>query len=474
MDPDVVASDEPYLTSDEDEDEVGHEASPTETDELIDNATATTENGASGVRKRAGFRARGRSSSRPTYKIPPTKTHLRTRSDTSCMAPDIHLVDRRDLSPSEVVRAYLARADEKIDHVIERLVAGVQEQAAAKSTALVNAGSAVADRLVTLPPQLAHTLVDKADVLAHKAAEKSVAVVHAVGDKLKRWRTSPYHMLPEWMKDNEHLHKGHRPELQSAAECFKSIFRIHTETGNIWTHMIGFFAFLVVTIVFYVKPFCDNCREDIGVSEKLIFLCFFIGAMVCLLCSTLFHTMSAHSEWVSNVFSRLDYVGIAVLIVGSSLTWLYYGFYCEFYTKLTYMVAVSIMGVLTAIVTMWDRFNMPDYRPYRALLFVSLGLVSALPVIHFVALNGVRLSMTLGALPHMLSMGGLYILGALLYALRIPERWLPGKCDIWFHSHQIFHLLVIVAAFVHYHGVYEMARLRLQTGPSCPVSSAPV
>ena len=52
MDPDVVArppiSDEPYLTSDEDEDEVGHEASPTETDELIDNATATTENGASG------------------------------------------------------------------------------------------------------------------------------------------------------------------------------------------------------------------------------------------------------------------------------------------------------------------------------------------------------------------------------------------------------------------------------------------
>ena len=152
------------------------------------------------------------------------------------------------------------------------------------------------------------------------------------------------------MKDNEHLHFGHRPELQSAAECFKSIFRIHTETGNIWTHMIGFLAFLVLTIVFYVKPFCDNCHQDIQLNEKLIFLCFFIGkeiklksatlciamlawvlqvvllcsagAMVCLLCSTLFHTMSCHSEWVSNVFSRLDYVGIAVLIVGSSLTWL--------------------------------------------------------------------------------------------------------------------------------------------------------
>ena len=39
-------------------------------------------------------------------------------------------------------------------------------------------------------------------------------------------------------------------------------------------------------------------------------------------------------------------------------------------------------------------------------------------------------------------MGALYITGAGLYAARIPERFLPGKCDIWFQSHQIFHLLV--------------------------------
>ena len=105
---------------------------------------------------------------------------------------------------------------------------------------------------------------------------------------------------------------------------------------------------------------------------------------------------------------------------------------------------------------------------------MSLGLVSALPVIHFVILYGLRLSWNLGALPHMLSMGGLYIFGATLYALRIPERWLPGKCDIWFQSHQLFHVLVLVAAFVHYHGVYEMARLRLQsTDAFCPVPASP-
>jgi hypothetical protein len=35
-----------------------------------------------------------------------------------------------------------------------------------------------------------------------------------------------------------------------------------------------------------------------------------------------------------------------------------------------------------------------------------------------------------------------------------------------FQSHQIFHLMVIVAAFVHYHGITEVAYIRLSAG-SC-------
>ena len=27
--------------------------------------------------------------------------------------------------------------------------------------------------------------------------------------------------------------------------------------------MIGFFAFVVATIVFYVKPLCDNCHAEV-------------------------------------------------------------------------------------------------------------------------------------------------------------------------------------------------------------------
>lgn len=59
------------------------------------------------------------------------------------------------------------------------------------------------------------------------------------------WKAMPHHALPAWLRDNDFLLKGHRPPLPSFKACFKSIFRIHTETGNIWTHFIGKIFYLL-------------------------------------------------------------------------------------------------------------------------------------------------------------------------------------------------------------------------------------
>jgi adiponectin receptor len=311
-------------------------------------------------------------------------------------------------------------------------------------------------------------LVENAKSKAEAAAHNAEELAKDVYTRISNWKACHFEKLPSWMKDNEHLHFGHRPELYSFAECFRSIFRIHTETGNIWTHLLGFIAFVVMTIVFYVQPLCATCKLDIQLSEKLIFLSFFIGALICLACSTLFHTVSCHSEWVSTIFSRLDYAGIAALIVGSTIPWLYYGFYCEFYAKLTYMISVATFGLLTIILSLWDKFNAPEYRATRAKVFVGLALLCATPVLHYIAVNGFHRSMVEASMHWMILMGSLYITGAVLYAARIPERFMPGKCDIWFQSHQIFHVLVILAAFVHYHGISEMAVYRLtKLGNNC-------
>ncbi len=54
--------------------------------------------------------------------------------------------------------------------------------------------------------------------------------------------------------------------------------------------------------------------------------------------------------------------------------------------------------------------------------------------------------------------------GAGFYAGRIPERWLPGRFDVWLHGHQIFHVLIVVAAFIHYRAVMMLLHWRDASG----------
>ncbi len=82
-----------------------------------------------------------------------------------------------------------------------------------------------------------------------------------------------------------------------------------------------------------------------------------------------------------------------------------------------------------------------------------MGLSAVIPVIHgLFALGYRKLNRAIG-LSWLITQGALYILGAALYAARVPERVWPGKFDLFLSSHQIFHVLVIVAAAVHLKGL---------------------
>eukprot|EP00092_Neocalanus_flemingeri_P032943 GFUD01035825.1.p1 GENE.GFUD01035825.1~~GFUD01035825.1.p1 ORF type:complete len:483 (-),score=114.21 GFUD01035825.1:40-1488(-) len=368
----------------------------------------------------------------------------------------------RDMSPVELVRDYITDCTGEMVEDMERIYAKmstVADRGAQMVHRTARGGADIVAGAATRSGEIAKS----AGRMAKTASEVPIEVMK----KVKHWNTLSFTKLPGWMKDNEFLQFGHRPELNSFRECFKSIFGIHSETGNIWTHLIGFVAFVTVAIVFYMKPLCDQCHTDLELREKLIFLFFFIGAILCLGLSSLFHTVCCHSEHISNLFCKLDYVGISLLTVGSFVPWIYYGFYCQFVPKVVYLSIMSILGICAIVVTMMDRFSSTAYRPARALLFVCLGSFGLFPFCHFLIISGWDTALVEASIHHVLIGGGLYILGAVLYGSRIPERFLPGKCDIWFQSHQIFHVLVIAAAFVHFHGMQNMAVHRLTKAGAC-------
>eukprot|EP00475_Leptophrys_vorax_P006773 TRINITY_DN14232_c0_g1_i1.p1 TRINITY_DN14232_c0_g1~~TRINITY_DN14232_c0_g1_i1.p1 ORF type:complete len:333 (+),score=2.52 TRINITY_DN14232_c0_g1_i1:85-999(+) len=179
------------------------------------------------------------------------------------------------------------------------------------------------------------------------------------------------------------------------------------------------------------------------------FFLFLFGAMLCLLSSTTCHLLCCHSKEVSQVIWRFDYAGIAALISTSFFPPVFYSFLCQPAVQITYLVAVSVMGLLTVAVSLLPVFQTTKYRTFRASLFFGMGASGLLPCMHKLLLHyNDPLAVTTTC--YELLMGALYGLGALFYATRIPERWLPGRFDIAGHSHQIFHVLVIAGAYVHY------------------------
>jgi len=108
------------------------------------------------------------------------------------------------------------------------------------------------------------------------------------GTHIIRYGKIKYCNLPEWMKDNEYILSRYRPELKSFSKCVASVLSIHTETINIWTHLLGFMLVFALMVNFFITPFRDYCGNEISTKDKNVFLLFFLPDLFCLGSSTFF------------------------------------------------------------------------------------------------------------------------------------------------------------------------------------------
>jgi adiponectin receptor len=154
-----------------------------------------------------------------------------------------------------------------------------------------------------------------------------------------------------------------------------------------------------------------------------------------------------------------------MLITGSLIPWLHYCFACQPLLRVTYTAITTSLGIVCVTITLSDEFNKPTYRWMRAVVFVCLGLSGIVPIKIHIITSGLQLSAVAPTYSWFLLMMLLYMLGTIVYVLRFPEcRW-PGKFDIWFSSHQLFHVLVLVATLVNCHAIFITASN--QFGISC-------
>jgi len=256
-----------------------------------------------------------------------------------------------------------------------------------------------------------------------------------------------------WQNDNPHLKNWHRPVLNNTYECFKSIFAIHTETLNIWTHLIGG-SIMIYLWIYYTLNLSNNVFHT-----DLFMHIFFVFSVFCMCSSSIFHMMMCHSEPIKIFLNKLDYIGIILMIFGSSIPVQYFYFYCHPWLQTFYMVINIITSfVLFGIVTK-DSLQAPEYLNIRLAVFLFYGFFSVVPVTHYSYLQKYYAHQMDSRLMHIMLMGIVYSLGSIFYSMYIPERCFPGKCDILINSHQIMHICVVVAAIIHYYTLTHFARI---------------
>lgn len=140
-------------------------------------------------------------------------------------------------------------------------------------------------------------------------------------------QTVTWNDIPAWQRDNEYILTGYRPSTSYAA-TLSSLTFLHNETCNIYTHLLGALILLFIAL-FFLRHLSNLESPTVSATDYLMFLIFFSSAKFCLLCSTAFHLLGAHSQPAEQFWHRMDLLGIVGVTVGTFVPGIYYVFGCE-------------------------------------------------------------------------------------------------------------------------------------------------
>lgn len=139
---------------------------------------------------------------------------------------------------------------------------------------------------------------------------------------------------------------------------------------------------------------------------------------------------------------RLDHAAIYILIAGTSTPICLLALTPEAGIKLLQLVwGAAIFGIFQSL--FW--VNGPKW--VSSILYVIAGLL----VIPF--MSELKMVLTTGQIQLILSGGAFYIIGAVIYAIKRPNPY-----PQYFGYHEIFHLLVIAGAIVHFLAVSPLIK----------------
>lgn len=238
---------------------------------------------------------------------------------------------------------------------------------------------------------------------------------------------------------------GYRHPQSSATACVLSLFQMTNETLNIWTHLLPFWFFVwkFVTVL---------CVTDIQNDSYSWPLLVYMGtSCVYPLASSCAHTFSSMSGNARHICYFLDYGAVNLFSLGSALAYCAYTFpealVCTSFHD-CYVTLAVLNTVLSTAVSCYSRFleiKKPGLsKMLRVLAFAYPYTWDSIPIFCRLFLFPGESAQNEATLYHQKHMA-MTLLASFFYSAHVPECLAPGCFDYIGHSHQLFHVCVILA-----------------------------
>jgi len=225
-------------------------------------------------------------------------------------------------------------------------------------------------------------------------------------------------------------------------QCIKYAFTLHNDVGNFWTHFLTLIAWLV-WLPFIMRDY------DMFSDYNAPLLCYWIGCCSYVLFSSVAHMFSPISDVMCDVCWMLDYAGISIYMYMVGITYFYYErplssmFYKHENLQLAIQTGLTVPAFTASSLSrfFWGRYQ----HIIRAVTFVPAFLFDFFTVL-------MRWSECHGeecipnSMPYHAIMISSCVVFIIVFITRIPERLAPaGKFDVFFQSHQLFHVINSIA-----------------------------
>ncbi|XP_076854734.1 progestin and adipoQ receptor family member 4 [Brachyhypopomus gauderio] len=264
--------------------------------------------------------------------------------------------------------------------------------------------------------------------------------------KLLDFKSSPPHL-----QFNKYVWTGYRP-VSTYMGCLRSLFYMHNEFGNIYTHGVPFVCFLVLL------PLCLPWAE---VDAWWMCVVHYLACLSPTAGSLLYHVFMNHEGGVRiyDVLLSLDVFGVWLVNTLGALPIVHITLLCQppprrRVAMVAYLL-LSCLGVRSALTARSSvhrllSFALPALFRFFLFLLRWIGRGTGSP----------------SSLSLYVTMESLAVLGGLVNVSRVPERFGPGRFDYWLNSHQIMHVIVVMSIlYLHWGTLEDLVWLR---GFQCP------